>query len=524
MGRMEKKWWTLLAVCIGVFMLLIDVTVVNTALPAIQRSLHASFSDLQWIVNAYALTLAAFLLTAGSLSDLLGRKRVFSIGLAVFTASSFVCGVSASPLMLNLARGAQGIGGAIMLSSSLALIANAFRGRDRGTAFAVYGAVLGAAVAVGPLVGGGLTSGLGWRWIFFVNVPIGIAGIALTLIHVTESRDPTGKRIDWVGLVTFSGSLFLLVYALTQGNDKGWTSTEILGCLAGAAALMAAFAVAEVRLSNPMFDVSLLRRPAFTGAAVVGFALSASIFSLYLYLTLYLQNVLGYGPLAAGLRFLPMTVLLFFVAPISGRLTVRIPVRLILSLGLALVAVSLLLQAGIHADSGYTHLLPGFLVGGLGIGLITPALASTAVAVVPPRQAGMASGINSTFRQVGIATGVAGLGAIFQHEVSSKTLAGLARSGDAAAVARATHGRLSSTFASGSTGRVASTLPAPLRHAVVTSFDSAFVSALNEILLIAAAVALVGAVLGLVLVRSRDFVAPEQAQADPAEQPVPAAA
>jgi EmrB/QacA subfamily drug resistance transporter len=316
-------WWTLLAVCIGVFMLLIDVTVVNTALPAIQRSLHAGFSDLQWIVNAYALTLAAFLLTAGSLSDLLGRKRVFSIGLAVFTVSSFVCGVSASPLMLNLARGAQGIGGAIMLSSSLALIANAFRGRDRGTAFAVYGAVLGAAVAVGPLVGGGLTSGLGWRWIFFVNVPIGIAGIALTLIHVTESRDPTGKRIDWVGLVTFSGSLFLLVYALTQGNDKGWTSAEVLGCLAGSAALMTAFAVAELRLPNPMFDVSLLRLPAFTGAAIVGFALSASIFSLYLYLTLYLQNVLGYGPLAAGLRFLPMTVLLFFVAAISGRLTVR---------------------------------------------------------------------------------------------------------------------------------------------------------------------------------------------------------
>jgi EmrB/QacA subfamily drug resistance transporter len=519
----ERKWWTLIAVCIGVFMLLIDVTVVNTALPAIQRSLHASFSDLQWVVNAYALTLAAFLLTAGSLSDLLGRKRVFTVGLAVFTASSLACGVSASPLMLNLARGAQGIGGAIMLSSSLALIANAFRGRDRGTAFAVYGAVLGAAVAVGPLVGGGLTSGLGWRWIFFVNIPIGIAGIALTVLHVSESRDPAHRPIDWIGLVTFSGSLFLLVYALTQGNDKGWTSAEILGCLAGSAALMVAFAVAELRQAQPMFDVSLLRLPAFTGAAIVGFALSASIFSLYLYLTLYLQNVLGYGPLAAGLRFLPMTVLLFFVAPISGRLTVRVPVRLILSLGLVLVAVSLVLQAGIHADGGYSHLLPGFLVGGLGIGLITPALASTAVSVVAPNQAGMASGINSTFRQVGIATGVASLGAIFQHEVTAKTLAGLRRSGDASAVARATHGRLASTFASGSTGRVASGLPPALRHAVVTAFHSAFVSALNEILLIAAAVAIIGAVLGLALVRSRDFVAPEPVESGaPAREPVAA--
>src|SRR5579871_4397699 len=361
---MERKWWTLLAVCIGVFMLLIDVTVVNTALPAIQRSLHASFSDLQWVVNAYALTLAAFLLTAGSLSDLVGRKRVFSTGLALFTISSLICGVSASPLMLNLARGAQGIGGAIMLSSSLSLIANAFRGRDRGTAFAVYGAVLGAAVAVGPLVGGGLTSGLGWRWIFFVNVPIGAFAVLLTLTRVAESRDPEARGVDWAGLVTFCSALFLLVYALTQGNAKGWGSTEIVVCLAVAVGLLAAFAIAELRQERPMFDLALLRRPAFTGASLVGFALSASMFSLYLYLTLYIQNVLGYSPFNAGLRFLPMTALLFFVSPISGRLTVRIPVRLILATGLALIAVSLALMTGVTATSGYTHLLAGFFVGG----------------------------------------------------------------------------------------------------------------------------------------------------------------
>ena len=510
---MDRKWWTLIAVCTGVFMLLIDVTVVNTALPAIQRSLHSSFSDLQWVINAYALTLAAFLLTAGSLSDLLGRKRVFASGLALFTISSLLCGFAQTPAMLNLARGAQGIGGAVMLSSSLALIANAFRGADRGAAFAVYGAVLGAAVAVGPLVGGGITSAIGWRWIFFVNVPIGVLAIALTATRVNESRGPAGRRIDWFGLVSFSASLFLLVYALTQANGAGWGSAKIVSCLAGAVALLAAFVVAELRQRDPMFDLSLLRRPAFAGASVVGFALSASIFSLYLYLTLYIQNVLGYSPFQSGLRFLPMTIVMFFIAPISGRMTVKLPVRLILSTGLVLVGVSLVLMAGISAGSGYSHLLAGFLVGGLGIGMITPALASTAVAVVAPAQAGTASGINSTFRQVGIATGVAALGAIFQHVVASHTLAGLRRSGDAAAVARATHGQLASTFASGSTGRLAASLPAPLRRVVVGAFDHAFASALNEILLIAAVVAAIGAVAGLVLVRSRDFVSGQPASA-----------
>jgi EmrB/QacA subfamily drug resistance transporter len=519
---MDRKWWTLIAVCTAVFMLLIDITVVNTALPAIQRSLHSSFGDLQWVINAYSLTLAAFLLTAGSLGDLTGRRLVFSAGLTLFTASSLVCGLAASPLMLNLARAVQGVGGAIMLATSLALIANAFRGRDRGTAFAAYGAVLGAAVAIGPLVGGALTSGIGWRWIFFVNVPIGIVAVFITLRRVSESRDPRAIGIDWLGVATFSSALFLLVYALTQGNSAGWGSAEIVGCLAGAAALLGAFIVAELRQAHPMFDLGLLRRPAFAGASIVGFTLSASIFSLYLYLTLYIQNVLGFSPFQAGLRFLPMTVLLFLVAPISGRLTVRIPVRLILAVGLVLVAVSLVLMAGLHADSTWTHLLPGFIVAGIGIGIVNPALASTAVSVVPAHRSGMASGINSTFRQVGIATGVASLGAIFQHQVSVKTLAGLHRSGDAAAVLHATHGNLASSFASGSTARLAGSLHPALRHAVSSSFDAAFTSALDEIILIAAVVAAIGAIGGLLLVRTRDFVAADSEAPAPAAEPVAA--
>src|SRR4029077_4046064 len=225
---MERKWWTLIAVSVAIFMLLLDITVVNVALPDIQRSLHSNFRDLQWVVNAYALTLAAFLLTGGALSDLLGRRRVFVTGLIVFTASSAACGLASSPLALNLARAVQGTGGAMMFATSLALIAQAFHGKERGVAFGVFGGVIGAAVAIGPVVGGVITSGIGWEWIFFVNVPIGIGAVYLTLTQVAESRDPGARGVDWMGFVTFSASLFLLVFALIQGNEKGWGSTEIL--------------------------------------------------------------------------------------------------------------------------------------------------------------------------------------------------------------------------------------------------------------------------------------------------------
>ena len=248
---MERKWWTLIAVSVAIFMLLLDITVVNVALPDIQRSLHSSFQDLQWVVDAYSLTLAAFLLTAGSLADLFGRKRIFTAGLVVFTASSVVCGLSSTPLMLNLARGVQGIGGAMMFATSLALIAQAFHGKERGTAFGVFGAVTGAAVAVGPLVGGIITSAIGWEWIFFVNLPIGICAVALTVMRVSESRDPEAAHVDWLGLITFSGSLFLLVFALVRGNDAGWGSTQIVAMLAASVVLIILFLVVELAPGAP---------------------------------------------------------------------------------------------------------------------------------------------------------------------------------------------------------------------------------------------------------------------------------
>jgi EmrB/QacA subfamily drug resistance transporter len=501
----ERKWWTLIAVSVAIFMLLLDITVVNVALPSIQSALKSSFSDLQWVVNAYALTLAAFLLTAGSVADLIGRRRVFVLGLIVFTASSAVCGLSTTPLMLNLARAVQGVGGAMMFSTSLALLAQAFHGRERGTAFGVFGAVTGAAVAVGPVVGGIITSGIGWKWIFFVNVPIGITAVAITLMRVVESRDPNARRVDWIGLVTFSGALFMLVFALIEGNEDGWGSTRIVGLLAGAAILLVAFITAERMQSRPMLDLSLFRLPAFTGASIVAFSVSASIFAMFLYLTLYIQDVLGYTALQAGLRFLPVTLLSFIVAPIAGRLSVRMPVRYLLGGGLLLVSAGLLAMTAVDATSGWTTLIPGFALAGAGVGMINPPLASTAIGVVHHSRSGMASGINSTFRQVGIATGIAGLGAVFQHDVLNTTTGALGS--QLHPVQSAAHGQLGTLLESGEVKQVFHALSPAAQLALKHSYRLGFTEAFDHILLIAAAIAFVGAVLALVLVRQRDFVA-----------------
>ena len=522
---MERKWWTLIAVSVAIFMLLLDITVVNVALPDIQRSLHSSFQDLQWVVDAYSLTLAAFLLTAGSLADLLGRKRVFLTGLVVFTASSVACGLSSSSLMLNLARGVQGTGGAMMFATSLALIAQAFSGRERGTAFGVFGAVTGAAVAVGPLVGGVITSGIGWEWIFFVNVPIGVAAVFLTLSRVEESRDPQATGVDWAGLLTFSGSLFLLVFALVRGNDKGWGSPQIVGFLIASVVLIVLFLIVERAQERPMLDLALFRRPAFTGANIVAFALSGSIFAMFLYLTLYVQNVLGFSPLQAGLRFLPITLLSFAVAPVAGRLSVRMPVRLPLGVGLLFVGAGLFAMSTIDATSGWTALIPGFVLAGIGIGLVNPPLAAAAIGVVPPERSGMASGINSTFRQVGIATGIAGLGAVFQHNVTHATTTALAESGRAGEVLSAAHGHLATLLESGEIRRVAESLPPAVRAALVDSYHVGFTSALSDILVIGGVLACAGSVCAFALVRGRDFVTPTLAPAAPAaEQPAGALA
>ncbi len=448
-------------------MLLLDVTIVNVALPAIQKALHASFSELQWVIDAYALGLATFVLTAGSLADLFGRKRLFVIGIVVFTVASAACGASTDAVTLNIARGAQGLGGAIMFATALALISQEFHGRERGTAFGLWGATVGAAVAVGPLAGGVLTSWLSWRWIFLVNIPIGIGAVLLAAVKLRESSDPEHSRLDPIGLVTLVGGLLCLIVALIEGNGHGWSSAFILALIAGAVVLLGAFVLSQARGTTTMIDLALFKRPAFVGAQTTAFAISSSIFAIFLFLTLYLQNVLGLSPLQTGLRFLPLSLVSFFAAPIAGRLSTRIPVRALLGGGLALCALALWLMSGLTLHSNWTHLLPGFLVGGFGIGMVNAPLASTAVSTVRQEQAGMASGINNTFRQLGIATGIAGLGAIFASQVDPRAYAPNASD----------------------------------------AVRSSFVAGLNHVLLVSAVVALGGAVLAAVLVRPQDFVA-----------------
>jgi EmrB/QacA subfamily drug resistance transporter len=446
-------------------MLLLDITIVNVALPPIQHALRASFSQLQWVVDAYALALATCVLTAGALADLFGRKRLFLLGIVLFTAASAACGAAFDPLFLIIARGLQGIGGAMMFATALALLSQEFHGKERGTAFGLWGAVIGAAVAIGPLAGGMLTSWISWRWIFFVNIPIGAGAIALGLRQLHESKDPEHSRLDPFGLVTLTIGLFCLILALIEGNDHGWTSILILALFGVAVVTLVVFVASQARDGHTMIDLSLFRRPAFVGAQMTAFAISASMFSMFLYLTLYLQDILHLSALETGVRFLPLSALSFFAAPIAGRLSGRVPIRALIGTGLALNAIAMWSMSRVATDSHWTVLLPGFVIGGIGIGLVNAPLATTAVSTVRVERAGMASGLNNTFRQIGIATGIAALGAIF----SAKT--GNART------------------------------------------PAAFVHGLHVILLVGAAVAAVGAVVAAALIRRRDFVAsgPQQA-------------
>ncbi|ACU73018.1 drug resistance transporter, EmrB/QacA subfamily [Catenulispora acidiphila DSM 44928] len=496
----DPKWWTLTAVCLGTVMLLLDVTIVNVALPQIQSSLGASFSDVQWVVDAYALTLAALLLTTGSLADQYGRRRLYLIGLVLFTGASVLCGAAQSPLMLELSRGAQGIGGAAMFSVSLALLATAFRGKDRGVAFGVWGALTGVAVAAGPVVGGVLVSGLSWRWIFYVNVPIGIVALVLTATRVRESREEQARKPDWAGFVTFSAALAALVYALIESGRAGFSDSTVVACFVASAVLLAVFLAVELRSPHPMFDLGLFRLPTFLGGDIAAFAMSAGMFAMLLYLVLYLQDVLGYSALQTGVRLLLLSAGVLVASAVSGRLSVKVPVRFLIGPGLALIGLGLVLMRGLDATSSWTHLIPGLIVGGIGVGLVNPPLASTAVGVVEPRRAGMASGINATFRQVGIATGIALLGTLFANRLTSAVTA------LAAPTPLASHSaEITDALRNGDAARLFATTPPQQRGQLTQIARGAFTTGLNEILLVGSITCFVAAVLAIALIRTKDF-------------------
>jgi EmrB/QacA subfamily drug resistance transporter len=410
---MQVQRWTLAVVCAATAMLMLDIAVVNTALSDISADLDTGLSGLQWVVDSYTLALAATVLTVGALADRFGRRRLFTIGLTLFTVSSVACAAANDIVFLNSARAVQGIGGAIMFAVSLALLANAFPDvRARAGALAAYGATIGASFAVGPLVGGALTSGLGWRWIFLINVPLGLACIAITRRYVAESRDTTARRVDVPGLITLTGGLFLLVLALLRGNEQGWGSSAIVAELVGAALLVVAFVAIEARSREPMLPLGLFRNPSFTGAQVAAFSISASLFAIFLYLTIYLQQVLGLSPIEAGLVYMPGTLVNFLVAGYTSQLGERISPRAMITIGLALVSAGMALCLVAEADSSWVVLMPGFVIAMVGTGMFNPAVSGVALNSAPARQSGLAAGVNDTFRQAGIAVGVAALGAL----------------------------------------------------------------------------------------------------------------
>jgi EmrB/QacA subfamily drug resistance transporter len=416
---MQIQRWTLVVVCAATAMLMLDIAVVNTALSRIAEDLQTGLSGLQWVVDAYTLALASTVLTAGALADRLGRRRVFTWGLAIFTLASLACGLAQDITMLNSARAVQGIGAAIMFAVSLALLAHAFPGaRERAGALAAYGAAIGGSFAIGPLVGGLLTSGLDWQWIFLVNLPIGLLCLWITRRYVEESRDPHSRGIDWPGQVTLTAGLFLLVLALLRGNEQGWTSTPIVLELIGAAVALLAFVAVEARVREPMLPLRFFRDRTFTAAQIAAFAISASFFAVFLYSTLYLQQILGLSAIEAGLVYMPGTVVMLFVSAATAQLGTKVPARAMVGGGLGLVAVGMVLFTLAGVSSSWTIMLPGLFVALIGTGLFNPALSNVALGSVPVEQSGVAAGVNDTFRQAGIAVGVAALGALIPAEAA----------------------------------------------------------------------------------------------------------
>ncbi|WP_405899407.1 MFS transporter [Streptomyces sp. NBC_00727] len=485
-----RKWGPLTAVCLGTFMLLLDVTIVIVALPDMARALDASLSDLQWVIDGYALALAALLLGIGAAADRLGRRRVHVVGVVLFAAASLACGLASSPGLLVAARGVQGVGAAAMFATTLPLLASVYAGKDRSVALGLWGAVAGGAAAIGPVVGGLLTEGPGWRWIFYVNLPVSVAAVWLTGRTVPESHGARDRRTDWAGTAAFAVFAGAATYAVVRAGSVGWASGQTLATFGIAALALVCFVLVELRVAHPLLDLSLFRTSAFTGVMAGALAFNLAAFGVLPYTSIWLQTVLGLSPVQGGLAVLPLAATSFVVAALGGRLLHGAPPRLTIGVGLVLVGAGTLGQAVLGEGSSWPVLIPGLLVAGIGTGLVSPAIAGAALAAVPPERAGMAGGAVNTFRQLGYAFGVAVLGTVLT-----------ARMGESL-----DDGQSHALAGGGAAGLRAAGVP---EHALRT----AFASGLNTAAVVAGAVGIVAGVAVLLLVKGRKTVpgAPEAA-------------
>ncbi|SHM93569.1 MFS transporter [Cryptosporangium aurantiacum] len=495
-----RKWMPLIAISLGTFMLLIDVTIVNVALPDIAADLHTGLGDLQWVIDIYALALAALLLGVGSAADRFGRKRVYLIGMTLFAIASLGCALADSSTTLIVARGIQGIGGAAMFATTIALINTAYTGKDRGIAFGIWGAINGAATAAGPILGGLLTEHYGWPSIFLVNVPIGVLTVVLAMRVLAESNDPAA-RIDPAGVVTFTLAASAATYGLIRAGEDGWTAPAALIAFGFGFAALAVFIVVERARAYPMLDLSLFKRPAFTGLMVAAVAINLSAFSVMAFTSLWLQSVLGLSPIAAGAVFVPLSLASLVCSVLAGRLLHdRVAPGLIIGGGLVLISAGSALQALVGSGSSWTVLVPGLIVMGIGVGTVMPTLSSAALAAAPRERSGMAGGAVTTFRQLGLVLGIAVLGGVFAGRVENTVR-------DEVPDAH----RVAELLTGGQARVVTGTAPAEQRSAIDDLVHTAFASGLRWSFLLCAAVALIGAVLTLVLTQRRSAPAAEQA-------------
>jgi EmrB/QacA subfamily drug resistance transporter len=486
-----KKWLPLVAVCTGTFMLLIDVTIVNVALPDMALDLGTSFGQLQWVVDVYALALAALVLGAGSLADLYGRRRIYLTGLVLFAVASLSCGLAPGAELLIVARAVQGIGGAAMLATTIALINTSYEGRERGTAFGVWGAVVGAAAALGPILGGALSE-LSWRWIFFVNLPISVLAVVLTVLVVREARQEGAPRPDLAGIALFTLGAGGVVFGLVRATSDGWGRPVAWAPLAAGLLVLAGWVVIELRREAPMLDVRLFRSRSFTGIMLGALLLNAAAFSNSLFLSLWLQSVLGLSPLQGGLVFIPLSLLSFSIAAGAGRWLQTFPPRLVVGSGLVVIGIGSFLLALVDGGSSWTVLVPGLAVLGIGVGVANPSLASAALDTVPRERSGMASGAVNTARQLGFALGVAVLGSIFTAQTASTLRAGGAADADATA----------SALSGGQAGQLVGQSPPEARGQLTELFATAYADGLRDVFLACGVAGVLGGLLVFWLVRS----------------------